>query len=84
MSVYVDQAVWKKRNGRKGYAHLVADTVDELHKFAESIGLKRRLFHRGSKYPHYDVTEEQRATAIAAGAVEKSTRELIVLLRRML
>lgn len=39
--------------------HLVADTLDELHKFANSIGIKRNYFHGLRKgHPHYDLTNK--------------------------
>lgn len=36
--------------------HLVADTLNELHSFAEYIGLKRCWFQTALRHPHYDVT----------------------------
>ena len=52
--VYVDDAEVQKH----GYAwfHLVADSVQELHEFAASIGLPARAFHRGARHP--DVVAE--------------------------
>ena len=35
--------------------HLVADTEEELHKFAQKIGLKRSWYQDKSHYPHYDL-----------------------------
>lgn len=35
--------------------HLVADTVSELHNFAQQLGLKRCWFQTARKHPHYDV-----------------------------
>lgn len=77
MTAYVDPAVFKKPNGRKSYAHLVADTVAELHAFAASIGVKPHFFHKSASYLHYDITEAQRAAAIASGAKEVSSKELL-------
>lgn len=77
MTAYVDPAVFKKPNGRKSYAHLVADTVAELHAFAASIGVKPHFFHKSASYLHYDITEAQRTGAIAAGAKEVSSKELL-------
>jgi hypothetical protein len=81
VAVYVDPAVFKKPGGRKCYCHLAADSVDELHTFAESIGLKRHFFHAGAKHVHYDLAVEKRPAAIAAGAVEVTSRELARLAR---
>jgi len=77
MSAYVDPAVFKKPNGRKSYSHLVADTLEELHAFAASIGIKSHFFHKSASYLHYDITAEQRAIAVAAGAIQVSSRELL-------
>lgn len=36
--------------------HLVADSLEELHAFAELIGLKRHFFEGvRKKHPHYDL-----------------------------
>lgn len=77
MAVYIDPAVFKKPNGRKNYAHMVADSVDELHKFAATIGVKVHFFHRDKDHAHYDITEEQHAKAIEAGAKLVTSKELL-------
>lgn len=75
--IVVDNAVWKKPNGRKNYAHMATDgSIEELHLFAEQIGVKRHFFHRGEK-PHYDINEDQRLVAITAGAVEVSSKYIV-------
>jgi len=58
--------------------HLVSDeSLEELHAFAERIGLKRCWFQRG----HYDVKSVSLyCTARDAGAVHATTKELV---RRM-
>lgn len=81
--IYVDPAVFKKPNGRKTYAHLVADTIAELHAFAASIGVKPHFFHKSASYLHYDITGEQREKAIAAGAVQVSSKELLLKAKEM-
>jgi hypothetical protein len=41
--------------------HLVADSLDELHSFAVSIGLKRHFFEGVKKgHPHYDLLHKSR------------------------
>lgn len=70
VSVYVDEVrVWPTKVAcfRKGSAHLTADTLDELHVLAESIGLRRAWFQDG-RVPHYDLTPRRRLHALAAGA----------------
>lgn len=53
---------------------MVSDTsLDELHGFAEGLGIPRR----GFQGDHYDIPEELRPQAITAGAVEVPGRELL-------
>jgi hypothetical protein len=84
MTVYVDNARIPARVGRISarWSHLFADTQDELHAFAASIGLKRSWFQPGrpiggkpSRHWHYDVTDAKRAAAIKAGARPVSIRD---------
>lgn len=81
MAVYVDDAaiVWK---GKPRF-HLSADSVDELHGFAQAVGINRCWYHAGARHPHYDITETQRATAISNGAIAVSQRELMQVARRI-
>ncbi|MBC7989629.1 MAG: DUF4031 domain-containing protein [Luteimonas sp.] len=67
MSVYVDDAVTLWRGER--WAHLMADTLDELHLFAAALGLPRRAFQNKTSGAHYDVTTALRDEAIALGAI---------------
>jgi hypothetical protein len=77
MAILVDDAVWPWR-GRL-WAHLVSDrSVDELHAFAERLGIPRRAFQGD----HYDVTDELRDCAIAEGARAVTSRDVILALRR--
>jgi len=40
--------------------HIVADTKEELHDFAKSIGLKRHFYEGVRKgHPHYDITNSE-------------------------
>ncbi len=76
--IYVDAAEWKKSPaGRKSYAHMVADSMEELHTFAERIGAKKHFFHRSKTAPHYDITSEQHAVAIANGAQLVTSRVVL-------
>jgi hypothetical protein len=34
--------------------HLLADSLDELHAAAKSVGLKPSWFQRDASHPHYD------------------------------
>ncbi len=64
--------------------HMIATTVEELHKFAELIGLKRHYFENPLKkrHPHYDLMNDQiREKAIKEGAVVVTDREIVKLCR---
>lgn len=67
MSVYVDDAVVHWRGRR--WAHLMADTLDELHAFAARLGIPRRAFQHKASGAHYDITVELRELALALGAI---------------
>ncbi len=67
MSVYVDDAVTLWRGRR--WAHLMADSLDELHAMAGRLGIPRHAFQDKTSGAHYDVTAELREQAIAWGAV---------------
>ncbi|MEY2403982.1 MAG: hypothetical protein QOD38_1533 [Acidimicrobiaceae bacterium] len=70
--ILVDPAVWPWR-GRQ-WAHLVSDTsYDELHAFAERLGIPRHVFQGD----HYDIPTELRDDALALGAIPVSSRELV-------
>ena len=76
MTILVDPAIWPFR-GRL-WAHLVSDeSYDELHAFAERLGMPRRAFQGD----HYDVPAELRELAIELGASAVTGRELITRLR---
>lgn len=76
MTVYVDNVriVWRGRQ----WCHLVADSLDELHRFAKSLGLKRAWFQAHASLPHYDVTIEIRSVALSLGAIAADRRTLIL------
>jgi len=67
MAVYVDDAVTLWRGRR--WAHLMADTLAELHAFAALLGMPRHAFQDKTSGAHYDVTAELRGRAIELGAV---------------
>jgi hypothetical protein len=56
------------------WCHLVSDrSFDELHAFAGRLGIPRERFQG----EHYDLPPWLRASAVALGAEEVSTRELL-------
>lgn len=67
MTVYVDDAVTLWRGQR--WAHLMADSLDELHAFAATLGLPRHAFQDRRSGAHYDVTAAMRTHALELGAV---------------
>lgn len=70
--IFVDGAIWPHRGDR--WAHLVSDeSYDELHAFAEQLGIPGRAFQGD----HYDVPAEYRDLAIGLGAVPITSRELV-------
>ncbi len=73
MTVYVDDMQRPAKVGRIDavWSHLLADTDDELHRFAMRLGLKKAWFQKpGTPIAHYDVTEPKRQQAIQLGAVQ--------------
>jgi len=76
VTILVDQAIWPRHERR--WAHLVSDADhDELHAFAQRLGLPRRAFHGD----HYDIPADYRARAIELGAEPVDARVLVRRLR---
>lgn len=75
MSVYVDESRWPFRG--QLYCHMTADTLDELHAMADRIGLRRSWFQDKPRFPHYDLSPSMRVRAVAAGATEVTTRQMV-------
>jgi hypothetical protein len=64
--------------------HLVADNIDELHSFAQSLGLKKEWFQNNLRHPHYDLTTQRaRKRAIKAGARVIGNKELLLKAKKM-
>ncbi|MGW5029804.1 DUF4031 domain-containing protein [Streptomyces nigra] len=75
MTIYIDPPTWPG-HGRL-WSHVVSDvSYDELHRFADGIGVPRRAFERD----HYDLPAHRYADAVRAGAVEVSSRDVVRLL----
>ena len=76
MTILVDAAIWPFEGRR--WAHLVSDSsFEELHEFAQRLGIPRRAFQGD----HYDVPSDYRERAIEIGAQAVSSRELVRRLR---
>ncbi|GAB2960992.1 MULTISPECIES: DUF4031 domain-containing protein [Streptomyces] len=72
MTVYIDPPIWPG-HGRL-WSHLVSDvSFDELHDFARRVGVPERAFERD----HYDIPSHRYQDAVAAGAVEVGSKELL-------
>ena len=84
MSVYVDELksypLAKWRHGKA--CHMIGDSIRELKTFAVSIGMREEWFQPKSS-PHFDLTEELRARAVAAGAKELGRREFVAKLQQL-
>jgi hypothetical protein len=87
MAIYVDEITDYGPIARAAglrttkWAHLTADTHEELHAFAVSIGLKRAWFQHQHDYRwHYDVTPAKRAAALREGAQPIDRRGLAALM----
>ncbi len=76
MTILIDEPRWWWRDRR--WCHLVSDeSYEELHEFAERVGIPRR----GFQGDHYDIPEEYRERLIEAGAESVESRELVRRLR---
>lgn len=82
MTVYVDDAVTLWRGQR--WAHLMADTLEELHAFAARLGMPRHAFQNKTSGAHYDVTAPLREQAIAFGALPISRHRDRALVRAVI
>jgi hypothetical protein len=75
VTVYVDNAFAVGDWGRwSGGGHLQADTLGDLHKFAEQLGLRREWFQSKPGRPendHYDLGRLGRQRALELGAVDE-------------
>lgn len=59
--------------------HLISDTsLEELHAYAASVGIKRCWYHSSSTWPHYDIPKRRRATFAAENNVPLISPEEIV------
>ncbi|MCX6422417.1 MAG: DUF4031 domain-containing protein [Actinobacteria bacterium] len=72
MALLVDSPNWSWRE--RMWCHLVSDTsLDELHAFAARLGVPER----GFQGDHYDIPTDLRSVAVALGAHEVTSRELV-------
>jgi len=83
MAVYVDEAIWAW-HGRR-WCHLLADDIDELHRFAAGLGLHGHSYQGPPKTasPHYDLTAFERRRAIGLGAKPCDRAAVVMLVRSL-
>jgi hypothetical protein len=83
MAVYVDDAIWRWQ-GRK-WCHLIADDIDELHRFARTLGLHRSSYQGPPKTPnpHYDLTAMERSRALRYGARSCDRTAVVMIVRAL-
>lgn len=80
MTIYVDSLEswgWILRGRAIRSCHMFTDAVDleQLHVFAERIGMRRAWFQEHRIAPHYDLTQSRREAAVLLGAVEVGRRD---------
>lgn len=76
MAVYVDPLIdygWSLGPS----CHLTADSEQELHDFAKSIGLKRSWVDIKGPLIHYDLVKSKRDLAVKKGAIELTRNEAV-------
>jgi hypothetical protein len=83
MAVYVDDALWRWQGLR--WCHLLADDIDELHRFALTLGVMRSSYQGPPKTsnPHYDLTAFERSRALRLGAISCSREDIVHVLHRV-
>lgn len=82
MAVYVDKPFAQYR--RMIMCHMAADTIEELHAMADSIGIDRKHYQGPpvTKWPHYDICKSKRDLAVKLGAIEVTMREILFAAKR--
>jgi len=72
MAILIDSALWRWRDWM--WCHMISDTsIAELKTFAAHLGVPEK----GFQGDHVDLPEHMREVAIANGAKEVSSRELV-------
>lgn len=61
---------------------MIADTVEELHQMADTIGVQRKWYQGPpkTKNPHYDIALSKRTLAMANGAKEITQKQTVSIL----
>jgi len=78
--IYVDTLKPQEAYRNRWWAHMCVganDDIDELHAFAQRIGLQRKWFQADARFPHYDVTPGMHRRALACGATLLGRTEFV-------
>lgn len=86
--IYVDPLMpygWVMYGKHIDSCHLFTDddNLDELHKIASAIGLKRNYFQNKKYFPHYDLVESKRIKAVKLGVKEVSLEEMVNISKKL-
>jgi hypothetical protein len=81
VSVLVSAAFRWHTTGGTQWAHLVADTPEELHAAAAGLGMARRWFQADRRHPHYDLCGRMLRRACSLYPVG-TRREVLEMARR--
>ena len=73
--VYVGTREYKL--GRMIMSHMAADTLNELHQMAHSIGIDLKWFQDKPNKPHQDICKTKKVLAIQNGAKLVDDKEII-------
>lgn len=78
--IYIDPLMnhgWKLRGHPQRNCHMFTDdNINELHKMAELIGMKRSWF-QNKRIPHYDLTAARAEKAVELGVVQLTRKEAV-------
>jgi hypothetical protein len=55
-------------------------SVDNLHRMAADLGLKRCWFHRGASYAHYDIPK-RRVAEVQAKSLVVTSRDILKIVK---
>jgi hypothetical protein len=61
---------------------MIADTIEELHAMADSLGISRDHFQDKPEKPHYDICKSKKKKAIRLLAKEVSDKEIVLILKQ--
>lgn len=76
---YGDQVRGQARRYGTVWCHMTADSREELDAMAVRIGIKTRYRqHTGRPTEHYDLIPFKRQMAIGLGAIEQTSRQMLV------